>query len=107
MAAAQGFELVYDSQVKAHLKAIERKYHLLIKRTIEKLLTHAPAVESRNRKPLLRPAFLDATWELRFGPDNRFRVFYKIGDEIQEVYILAIGVKIRERLLIGKEVIQI
>lgn len=105
--ASKEFELIYDFHVKAHLKAISRKYHLLIHHAIEDLLSYEPGVETRNRKPLLRPVFLDATWELRFGPDNRFRVFYKINDETQEVFILAMGVKIKERLLIGKEVIQI
>lgn len=101
------FHLVYDDQVKSHLKTIECKYHSLIKRTIENQLTSEPIIESRDRKPLMRPALIDATWELGFGPENRFRVFYKISEERQEVYILAIGVKVRERLRIGKEVIQI
>ena len=38
-------------------------------------------------------------------PDNRFRVFYDIDMETRRVYILAIGVKERDRLFIGgKEV---
>ncbi len=45
----------------------------------------------------------EATWELRFGPDNRFRVFYAIAQELREVYILTIGVKHRNRLVIGGE----
>ena len=107
MATSKEFELIYDSQVKSHLKAIARKYHLLIRHTMEGLLSYEPGVETRNRKPLLRPVFLDATWELRFGSENQFRVFYKINDDAQKVYILAIGVKLKERLLIGKEVMQI
>ena len=39
------------------------------------------------------------------GPDNRFRVFYEIGQG--EVYILAIGVKERNRLIIGVEEVEI
>lgn len=50
-----------------------------------------------------QPAILEAQWELRFGPDNRFRVFYEIDREHREVYILAIGVKERDRLFIGGE----
>jgi mRNA-degrading endonuclease RelE of RelBE toxin-antitoxin system len=47
----------------------------------------------------------EAEWELRFGPDNRFRVFYDIDMETRRVYILAIGVKEESRLFIGgKEV---
>ena len=56
-----------------------------------------------NRKPLEGPALLGADWEIRFGPDNRFRVFYRIDVENHEVEILAIGVKEKERLYIGGE----
>jgi hypothetical protein len=42
---------------------------------------------------LRQPAPFEATWELRFGPDNRFRVLYGIDEEDREVQIQAIGVK--------------
>ena len=48
-----------------------------------------------------RPSSLGATWELRFGPDNRFRVFYRVERQAQEVHVLAIGVKRGNRLFIG------
>jgi hypothetical protein len=84
---------------------IERKYHSLIRTTIENELQFGPDVETRNRKPLKRPITFEAEWELRFGPDNRFRVFYDINIESHEVHILAIGVKEGNRLFIGgKEV---
>jgi hypothetical protein len=40
---------------------------------------------------------------LRLGLDNRFRVFYQVNQEGHEVRILAVGVKDRNRLLIGGE----
>ena len=46
--------------------------------TIEKQLSDTPATETRNRKPLEEPASFGATWELRFGPKNSFRVFYDV-----------------------------
>lgn len=85
------------------MAAIERKYHSLIKRTIKQQVSYDPAIETRNRKPLVRPSALGEAWELRFGPDNRFRVFYKFDLEAWQVFILAIGVKKGNRLLIGKE----
>ena len=42
-------------------------------------------------------------WELRFGPENRFRVFYAVSHERQEVQMLAIETKQRNRLLIGRQ----
>jgi hypothetical protein len=44
---------------------------------------------------------------LRFGLDNRFRVFYEIDRESRKVYILAIGVKERNRLFIGGEEVEL
>jgi hypothetical protein len=73
----------------------------LIRSTIEERLQHEPEVETRNRKPLRRLPSFGATWELRFGPDNRFRVFYKVRRESSEVHVLAIGVKEGSRLYIG------
>ena len=52
-----------------------------------------PDVETRNRKPLKQPIAFGADWELRLGPDNRFRVFYQIDAERRQVRILAVGVK--------------
>ena len=103
MTRRRSYTLIYAPEVKRHLEAIERRHYSLIRATIEEQLQFEPDVETRNRKPLRQPAVLEAQWELRFGPDNRFRVFYEINQESSTVYILAIGVKERERLLIGGE----
>lgn len=50
-----------------------------------------------------QPAPFEASWELRCGPDNRFRVFYDVDAETHTVEVLALGVKERSRLLIGGE----
>jgi mRNA-degrading endonuclease RelE of RelBE toxin-antitoxin system len=107
MTPEQRFELVYAPQVKKHLKAIERRYYGLIRREIEARLQFEPDVETRNRKPLKRPVVFEAEWEIRFGPNNRFRVFYEVGREQGAVYILAIGVKERNRLFIGGEEVEL
>ena len=99
------FELIYAPQVKTHLQAINRKYHSLIRRSIETQLQFNPDVETRNRKPLKRPAEFGADWEIRFGPENRFRVFYAVDREHHQVFILAAGIRKGDRLVIGgKEV---
>ena len=103
MARRHPFELVYDSQVARHLAAIERRHYRLIKKTIVEQLRFEPEREARNRKPLLRPSSFGTAWELRFGPQNRFRVFYRVDAPAREVHILAIGVKAGNRLHIGGE----
>ncbi len=104
---ARRFTFVYASRIKEHLHTIERKYHSLIRRTIAEQLSFDPDVETKNRKPLQEPFTFNATWEIRFGPNNRFRVYYDVNREKYEVDILAIGVKIRNRLFIGREEINL
>jgi len=87
------------------MRFIERKDHPLIRTTVEQQLVFEPEVETRNRKRLIRETNLGARWELRFGDNNELRIFYSVYPEKSEVHILAVGIKIRERLYIGgKEV---
>ena len=101
------FEIIYPPIIKQHLKAIEPKYWALIRNNLEEQLRFEPDSETKNRKPLKRPVVYSASWELRFGPDNRFRVFYRIDIDNQVVIILAIGEKIGNRLVIGGEEIEL
>ena len=103
MAKRTTFTLSFAPQAIEHMDLIESKFHGLLRRTIKEQLTHTPTEETRNRKPLDQPAPFEASWELRCGPKNRFRVFYDVDAVAQEVQILAIGVKDRNRLLIGGE----
>lgn len=103
MAKKQPFALVYADEIKKHMRAIETKYHSLIQSEIEAQLLHEPDVETRNRKPLKRPMAFGADWELRLGPENRFRVFYQVIAKSREVLVLAVGVKDRSRLFFGGE----
>ena len=103
MTRRPGFIIEFAPETLAHIEAIERKYHRLIARTIDEQLSHVPERETRNRKPLESRSPFAATWELRFGPANRFRVFYEVDATRRTVWILAIGVKEGNRLFIGRE----
>jgi hypothetical protein len=103
MAKRPRFKLSFAPEAVEHLDLVESKYHGLLRRTINEQLTHTPTQETRNRKPLDQPAPFGASWELRCGRDNRFRIFYEVDAATQEVQVLAIGVKERNRLLIGGE----
>ena len=65
-----------------------------------------PDVETRNRKPLRQPAPFAAQWEIRFGPNNRFRVLYDIDAQHRAVEIIAVGEKDGNRLIVGGEEIE-
>ena len=97
------FTLVFAPAVVRHLAVIERKDHSLIRKTIREQLSHVPEKITRNRKPLEPPTPFGATWELRFGTGNRFRVFYEVDVEAQTVSVLAVGTKQGNRLFIGGE----
>jgi mRNA-degrading endonuclease RelE of RelBE toxin-antitoxin system len=103
MAKRPKFTLAFAPEAIEHLDLIESKYHGLLRRTIREQLTYTPSEETRNRKPLDQPGPFEATWELRCGPQNRFRVFYDVDPDSKAVQVLAIGVKDRSRLLIGGE----
>ncbi len=101
------FTLIYAREVKKQLQVIERKYYALIRNEIEAQLQFEPDVETRNRKPLKHTVVFEAEWEIRFGPNNRFRVSYEIDRGQEKVYILAIGVKEGNRLVIGGEEVEL
>ena len=107
MAGSKRFEIIYPPIIKKHLKTIEPKFYSLIRESLETWLQYQPDVETKNRKPLKRPVVFGAKWETRFGPDNRFRAFYRIDYDNAHIKILAIGEKKGNRLYIGGEEVEI
>ncbi len=107
MARREPYLLAFVDALAGHLRAIDAKYHALIRQRIREQLLYEPGVETTNRKPLRQPAVFGATWEIRFGLGNRFRVLYDVDEEARVVTILAIGEKQRERLFIGGEEVRL
>jgi mRNA-degrading endonuclease RelE of RelBE toxin-antitoxin system len=101
------FTIVYAPITKDHLWAIEANYYSVIRDAVNEQLSFEPTTETRNRKPLKRPVVFMATWEIRFGSQNRFRVYYDVDVKQQLVSILAIGHKRGNRVVIGGEEIQL
>src|SRR5438874_13703285 len=101
MAKRPKFTLSFAPEAIEQLDLIEPKCHRLLREAIQEQLTSTPTKETRNRKSLEQPAPFEATWELRCGPDNRFRVFYDADSERGLVEVLAIGVKEGNQLFIG------
>jgi mRNA-degrading endonuclease RelE of RelBE toxin-antitoxin system len=107
MARKRPYTLAFAEAITDHMRAIDAKYHALIQEKLGEQLRFEPGIETKNRKPLRQPAPFGATWEIRFGPYNRFRVLYDIEEAIHRVRILAIGEKRKERLFIGREEVQL
>jgi mRNA-degrading endonuclease RelE of RelBE toxin-antitoxin system len=103
MPTGEEYLLVYTNTFKRHMKVVPAKHHSLIRDTLEEQLKYRAEEKTRNRKPLKEPLAFKAEWELRFGPDNRFRVFYSV--KAQTVILLALGEKKGNQLWIeGEEV---
>lgn len=95
------FDLIYAEATFQHMATIDLRHHSLIRQAIEEQLRYEPNVRTRNRKPLIKPSRFGEAWELRFGPHNQFRVFYRVEEDVSRVRILAIAIKIGGRLYIG------
>ena len=104
MVRRQPYSLVYSPAARRQLRTVKRQHYSLIRGT---LLSFEPDAATRNRKPLRQPAAFEARWELRFGPDNQFRVFYEVDRENRKVNILAFGIKERGRLVVDGEEIKL
>ncbi|MBI4311147.1 MAG: addiction module toxin RelE [Chloroflexi bacterium] len=103
MASLHPYTIVYYSIVAKHFRSIDRKYHSLIRKEVDTQLGHLPEVVTRNRKPLRDQPGPRRIWELRCGPNNRFRIIYELYPEKREVHIVAVGVKEGSRLFVGGE----
>lgn len=97
------YRIEYSPDAEDHLRALTARQRAIVLDTVDKQLMHQPTVEARNRKPM-RPNPL-APWELRIG---NLRVYYDVEEEPEPVvYIRAVGVKQRNRVRIGREVIEL
>ena len=91
------YRIEYSPDTLDHFRALTTRQRATVLDSVDVQLAHEPTVETRNRKPM-RPNPL-APWELRIGD---LRVYYDV-EEIPEpkVYILAVGIKERNRIRIG------
>lgn len=97
------YAIEYSPETIGHLRTLTARERTIVFDTVEEQLTHQPTVETRHRKPM-RPNPL-APWELRIGT---LRVYYDVEDTPEpKVLIRAIGVKERNRVLIGNEEIEL
>src|SRR5947209_6266667 len=93
------YRIEYSPAAEDHLRALTARQRTIILDEVDAQLAQQPTVATRNRKPM-RPNPL-APWELRIGD---LRVYYDIAEEPDAVVtVLAVGIKDRNRILIGDE----
>ncbi len=83
---------------KRHLSSLRKRDQVIILNAVNQQLSDQPTAEARNRKRL-RPNPL-AEWELRVGT---FRVLYNVEQPDELVVVAAVGIKVRNVLLIEGE----
>lgn len=97
------YRIEYSPDAENHLRALTARQQRIVLDAVDKRLVHQPTVETRHRKPM-RPNPL-APWELRIGT---LRVYYDVEEEPEPmVCVRAVGIKERNRVRIGKEVVQL
>jgi mRNA-degrading endonuclease RelE of RelBE toxin-antitoxin system len=93
------YRIAYSPESEEHLRHLAARQRATVFDTVDEQLAHQPGVETRNRKPM-RPNPI-APWELRIGT---VRVYYDIAEDPEPmVTVLAIGIKVRDRVRIGGE----
>ncbi len=97
------YRIEYSPEAEDHLRRLTIQDQRLVLDTVDIRLSHQPTHETKNRKPM-RPNPV-APWELRMG---ELRVYYDVQVKPEPlVRILAVGIKQRDQVLIGKEVIKL
>lgn len=87
----------FTAEARDHLHGLAVRERAMVLDAAREQLAHEPSRPTRNRKPM-RPNPL-APWVLRVG---HLRVYYEVTERpVPCVTIRAVGVKVRERVLIG------
>ena len=93
------YRVEYSPEAIDHLRTLTARERAIVFNGVETQLIHQPTRETTNCKPM-RPNPL-APWELRIGI---LRVYYEVAEDRERlVYLRAVGVKQRTRVVCGGE----
>ena len=99
MGGRRPYRIDYTHEAVSHLKAMTAYRAAAVLETVVRQLSHEPGKTTRNRKPLRANPL--APWELRIGD---IRVYFDVVDGPEAIVtVRAVGVKRREKVLIGGE----
>ena len=93
------YTIEYSPETDKQLHVLTARQRTLVFDAVDRQLADQPLAETRNRKPM-RPNPV-APWELRIG---NLRVYYDVAEMPEPiVFIRAVGIKYRNRVMIGGE----
>jgi hypothetical protein len=102
------YSIILTSTARQHLRyllrqgVMSRGEHVRLINAISSRLTYQPTVAQGSVKLLRQPNMLDTAFELSVKP---WRVLYDVDEGLAEVRVKAVGWKIREKLFVeGQEV---
>lgn len=96
------YDIEFADEVSNHLEYLTARQRSLVLDAVEEQLIYQAIVETRNRK-IMRPNSL-AQWELRVGD---LRIFYIVDAQQSLVSIMAVGIKVGNKLYIAGEEIRL
>jgi len=96
------YEIEFTKGAYQHLERLRRFDRNIILDSIKGELAQKPQEETRNKKLLRQNPLAD--WELRI---RQYRIFYDIDENQGVVRILAIGLKERDKVIIGGEEVRL
>ena len=93
------YRIIYSPGAKQQLHALTARQQRIVVDAVDTQLRHQPLLETRNRKSMRSNPL--APWVLRVG---NLRVYYDVGDRPEcVVFVCAIGVKQRNRVIFERE----
>jgi mRNA-degrading endonuclease RelE of RelBE toxin-antitoxin system len=102
---AMAYEVGFSEEAREHLRALGTGERKSVLAAVRAQLLHQPTVETRNRKRMdPDKRMYVAPWELRVG---RLRVYYVVEEDAARVVVLKVGLKDRDRVLIGGELFEL
>jgi mRNA-degrading endonuclease RelE of RelBE toxin-antitoxin system len=99
----RAYRIDYSPEAVDHIEGLTARESAMLLDVVGRSLAHEPTVPTRHRKVLRANSV--APWELRIG---RLRVYYDVKDAPERVVVVkAVGVKERNRVLIGGEEVEL
>jgi len=97
------YRIEYAPEAERHLRLLTARQRAIVQDEVQRQLGYQPQVETKNRKRMRTNSL--APWELRV---REFRVYYEVvGRTAGVVHVLAIGIKLHDKVHIGKEIIDL
>ncbi len=97
------YRIQYSPDAEEHLRHLTARQRATVLDNVDEQLSYEPTIGTRSRRRMRSNPV--ATWELRI---EKIRVYYDTEElPVPMVFIRAIGLKERNRVRIGRKVVQI